>query len=84
MVLVIEGARFLTFVFLLIQTAVLHGSKTAQAITYTILCGICRQYEKIVRRNQWFTNENNMLERRKTFPLSQEAGSQADSFVHHV
>ena len=30
LVLAIEGARFLTFVFLLIQTVVLHGSKTAK------------------------------------------------------
>ena len=82
LVLVIEGARFSTFMFLLIQTAMLQ-SQMAQAITYMVLSGVCRKSKKIVRRTIWFTNEG-MLERGKlNFPLSQQARTEAE-FVHHV
>ena len=82
--LAIEGACFCTFIFLLIQTSVLYGIRTAQAIAYTVLCGICHQSEKVIQRSQRFTNENEMLERGKNSALSQEAGFEANSFLHHV
>ena len=47
--LLVLGARFFTFIFLLIQTSVLHGRRTAQAIAYTILCSICHQSKKVVK-----------------------------------
>ena len=37
LVIIIEGSRFCTFIFLLIQTSALYGIRTAQAIAYTVL-----------------------------------------------
>ena len=76
LVLAIEGAHFSTFVFLLIQTAMLHGHQAAQAIAYTVLCGVCHKSKKIVRWNPLFTSDG-VLERGKSNPLSQEAGTEA-------
>ena len=81
LVLTIEGARFSTFMFLLIQTAMLHGRQTAQAIAYRVLCRVCCKSKKIVHQNQQFTS-NGVLERGKN-PLSQEAGTES-SLVNHV
>ena len=48
LVLTIEGACFCIFVFLLIQTAILHGCQMAKAIAYMVLCRVCRKSKKII------------------------------------
>ena len=42
-VITIESTRFCTFVFLLIQTSMLHGWQVAPAVTYSVLCSVCHK-----------------------------------------
>jgi hypothetical protein len=50
LVILIKSGRFLIFIFLFLQTLLLHGLEAAQAIAYMVCCNAIRHSKTVSRR----------------------------------